>query len=203
MKNGKFGLLGAKGFTMVELLMVVLLVSILAVIGITQYKDFSKETRNAALKANLQILRNGISQQYGQSKLRCGQTGNLWPKKSSLNANDVTSPNIAGGGMCDPAMVPNVSDRPYVGGTGIPANPWGPAQSNMVYDCVADGGGTGADPGPAVAPCVADGTKNCASGAALANTADGWCYDPTVGKIWANSARNDGANLATGNEYTY
>ncbi len=192
------------------MLMAVFLVSILAVMGVTQYKDFSLETRNAATRANLQILRNGIAHQFGQSRMRCAQTGPKWPPVESLNNNNVTigpgGAGIAGGALCDLAQVPNAADRKFVGGSGLPVNPWGGSvggPSSTVYDCVASGGGTGGSPGPAVGACLVSAKKDCSNGGALAKISDGWCYDPTVGDIWPNSARNDGLDSNTGNENTF
>src|SRR3989344_7317250 len=91
MRKNKIRTIGNQGFTLIEILMVILLLGILAAIGITQFKDFSKETRNSSTKSNLQMLRNGISHQYGQERLRCGNSGSAWPSFNNLSANDITT----------------------------------------------------------------------------------------------------------------
>jgi prepilin-type N-terminal cleavage/methylation domain-containing protein len=176
-----------KGFTLVEILMVVLLIGVLVTMAISQFTNFTKEAKNNSLKASLKVVRNGIATQNAQMRLRCGVTGSTWPPVANLNANDITS----GATPCTTVQVPNASDRAFVSGSSLPENPWGPATGNTFVACVA--------PGCALAT---RGTNNCV-GAARSNADDGWCYDPSTGEVWANSARNDGLNAATGNEYSY
>lgn len=174
-----------QGFTLIEILMVLLLVAILAAVAITQFSNYSTEARNAALRSNLQIMRQAIAVQFSQMRLRCAVTSTSYPPLDTLVANDIT-----GGATppCTAVQVAQATDRRFTA-SGIPPNPWGPGQSSTVVACAGDG-------------CTTKVTKAC-TGAARAATDDGWCYNVSTGDFWANSARNDGAGGTTGTEYSY
>ena len=57
-----------QGFTLIEILMVMILVAILVTVGVTQFTNFSAESRTNTLRSNLQILRNAIGTQNGQMR---------------------------------------------------------------------------------------------------------------------------------------
>ncbi len=173
------------GFTLVEILMVLLLVGILAAVAVTQFSNYTTEAKNAALKSDLQIMRQAIATQFSQMRLRCGVTSSIYPPVDTLTANDIT-----GGATppCTAAQVTLVTDRRFTA-SGMPPNPWGPAQSTTVTACLTTG-------------CTTKATLNCA-GSARSAADDGWCYNVSTGDIWANSARNDGGAGTTGTEYTY
>src|SRR5688572_16673488 len=106
------------GFTLIEILMVLLLVGILTALGITQFVNFSTEARNNTVKANLKIMRNAIAVQNAQMRLRCGVTSTAWPTMAAIQANDITT-----SAQCTVAQVSNPADRVFVSG-GIPINSW-------------------------------------------------------------------------------
>jgi general secretion pathway protein G len=54
----------AKGFTLVELLVVISLISILAAMGLVQYKNSVVRTQEAVLKTDLFRMRDAIDQYY-------------------------------------------------------------------------------------------------------------------------------------------
>ena len=166
-----------KGFTLIEILMVILLIAVLALMGITQFQNYSTDAKDATTKANLQVLRRAIATQNAQMRLRCNVTASNPPPLTNLQANDITS----GASPCTTTQVSNRQDRGFVAGE-VPANPWGSAQSNTV---VASTLSTSAQKA----------TGNC-GGTARGASDDGWCYNTTTGDIWANSAHNTGG--ATG-----
>jgi len=166
--------------------MVILVIGVLAAVAIPQFVDFRTEAKNAATHSELGALRTAIATQISQMVLRCSAANGTLPTAAQINANDI----ITGGAPCTGAMVTNVNERLFVA-NGIPANPWsGSAAASTT--AVAACAGTG---------CAHDGTKSCAGASAYANTDGGWCYDPTVGTIWANSGNNGTA--APNGEYSF
>ena len=176
--------IGIKGFTLTEILMVLVLIAILVAVGVTQFTNFSNNSRDATLRSNLQILRNAIATHNGQMRVRCNVQNNVWPPLANINANDITNAAVP----CTVVQVPNVADRPFVMGP-IPINSWGAVGTNAIVQCTLVG-------------CTNRATS-CVGGAARVGTADGWCYDVATGNIWANSSRNDGLNANTGLEHTF
>jgi general secretion pathway protein G len=55
---------GARGFTLVELLIVISLISILAAMGLVQYKNSVQSSREAVLRTDLFRMRDAIDQYY-------------------------------------------------------------------------------------------------------------------------------------------
>lgn len=53
-----------KGFTLIELIIVITLIGILVGLGLPQFKNATKRTREAALKENLFLMRKLINQYY-------------------------------------------------------------------------------------------------------------------------------------------
>jgi prepilin-type N-terminal cleavage/methylation domain-containing protein len=190
------------GFTLIEILMVLILIAILAMAAITQFTNNSIDARNNTTKANLQLLRRAIGNMNGMQRLRCNVSKIAWPNVNALNENDITA-NMS---YCDKehmlAVGKNVNidfssieDRKFIKG-GIPINPWGPGASSSanngarkVHLCASDG--------------CSNRAMNCGGTALRSVTDDGWCYDENNGEIWANTDRNDGKDANTGNEYAY
>jgi MSHA pilin protein MshA len=173
-----------RGFTLIEILMVIMLVAILAAVAIPQFIDFRGDAKNAALQSSVGAMRTAIMTQYSNSILKCNAKSGQYPTAAQIAANDITT----GDDPCTAAMITNAGERQFVAGT-IPDNPWSgsaAASKNSVTAC------SGATTG-----CSQTDATNCA-GAAYTTADGGWCYDKDTGKIWANSNNN-----ATTNEYTF
>jgi len=163
------------GFTLIEVLMAVLLIAILATIAITQFTNFARDSRNAATKANLGILRNAIQRHFGTMRIRCNVLNNAYPALADLNANDITG---GGSGCTSTTDVPETSDRYFVAG-GIPENPWsnkGCVNKRLIS---ANNGGTVFTIGTYSPPLTNEADTEC-----------GWVYDVSTGRIKANSDNN-------------
>jgi prepilin-type N-terminal cleavage/methylation domain-containing protein len=184
------------GFTLIEVLLVILLISILAAIGITSFTSFQREAKNATVKANVAILRTGIAKAAALARMRCGQTENWWPTVAILNANSLAA-------VCSDAQLGTTAamDRQIVQGAGIPVNPWSHPSTEVASPPTNDD----------VTACVGTGCTGranvCAGGAVrtlAAADSFGWCYNTATGDIWANSSRNglDGTAAAS-DEYNY
>jgi prepilin-type N-terminal cleavage/methylation domain-containing protein len=181
------------GFTLIEITMVILLVGILAAVAVPQFVDFRSEARTAQLTSSLGALRSAITIQTSQMVVRCEAPAGKYPATASLNANDVTdaSNNVASTncGIAWPTI--SAAEKQFMS-QGIPDNPWSKLgttpgttlAANVVTTCA----GLGCLP-------IANPTKDCTGAGVLTTAAlvGGWCYDPTTGKIWANSANNGGA----------
>ena len=168
-----------RGFTIIEMVIVILLTSILAAVAIPQFIDYRSEAKNAKTQQFLGTIRVGIANQYAQQILRCGAQAGQWPKAASIQANDVTQgagPCTTSGPLGQIYVVPEVK---FVADHQFPSNPWGTVPAATVIDCQAAGV-------PAACNrCNPTGCNNAAF-------SGGWCYDSVTGDFWADSANNRG-----------
>ncbi len=161
-----------RGFTLIEILMVVILVAIMALVAIPQFLDFQTESKNAALKGALGAIRTGIANQKANMIMRCGAAGDAWPAFTDVFSNSIVASD------CTVGQVPTVGDRAFVSGN-YPVNPWSNIPTSAEATTVVT----------AVAGAIADHSIGC-DGLTLAQ---GWCYDPASGDFWADSQNNAGA----------
>ena len=175
-----------KGFTLIEILMVIMLVAILAAVALPQFVDYRNEARNAAVNAALAAVRTGILNASAQMAMRCNSNPGTFPALASLTGNSLIT-----GGNCTALQITAAADAQIVAGVGLPVNPWGGS--------VAAGGPGAANNVVTASAGAATANIDCVTGVAyVSGGAGGWCYNATTGAFWANSNANPNAN-----EYTF
>lgn len=102
----------SQGFTMIELLMVIILVAILSAVAYPQYQDFRREGQLASARQAVFAMRSAIFNMKTEISLRCGLPASTWPSLASINANNVVT-----GGDCSSTQLPASSDRRILSNT--------------------------------------------------------------------------------------
>ena len=179
---------GREGFTLVELLIVVIILAVLAAIVVPQFGSSTEDAKVSTLKADLSALRNAVEVYYQQHDSR-------YPGKYK-SIDGTTASAATGAGECPDSFINQLtlySDKngktsptkdatykygPYVKGGALPANPF--------LDTSAT----------AVACDVATVSLTTAVGADA--TASGWKMYAGTGRLVAN----DGKTLADGTTKT-
>ncbi len=73
-----------KGFTLVELVIIIVILGILAAVAIPKYQDLSSEAKEAAARSSLGSLRSAITIFYANQAVKTGTA--TWPPMDSLRA---------------------------------------------------------------------------------------------------------------------
>ncbi len=170
---------GESGFTLIEMVMVILLVGILAAIAIPHFIDFRTDAKNAATQGALGTFRASVAIAVAAIQLREDptQVPSRYPTYNEMVANKfqvAQHPVLTGSGE-------------YIldSGSGIPRNPWTLSTvPNADFTSIAD--------------CNA-----LTKGVVLDSPADhrGWCYNAVNGNVWANSSKNGASAAVTENSF--
>lgn len=72
------------GFTLIELIIIIVVLGILAAVAIPKYQDITNEAKTAACKGALGSLRSGVSIYYATQIVRTGTP--TWPPIDSLRS---------------------------------------------------------------------------------------------------------------------
>ncbi len=75
------------GFTLIELVIIIVVLGILAAVAIPKYSDITGEAKEASARAALGALRSGISIYYGNMAVTTGTA--TWPELDSLETSGV------------------------------------------------------------------------------------------------------------------
>lgn len=164
-----------QGFTLIEILMVLILIAVLAAVALNSFINFKDDARDAALKSNLAAIRASIAAQYSQMQLRCGTSRGRFPTRDSIWANNVThSFGTPPDNDCDPVNEVSIASEQAFFQGGVPDNPWSDKDNtplNDIIDCKTGGG-----------DCIRGNGTNCTGGAFTSH----WCYNPDTGEIWSD-----------------
>ena len=71
------------GFTLIELVIVIVILGILAAVAIPKYEDMREQARVATIKGQLGSIRSAVAIQYARNALNGSATSRRWTERSS------------------------------------------------------------------------------------------------------------------------
>lgn len=94
------------GFTLIELVIIIVVLGILAAIAIPKYQDISSDAKAASCRGALGGLRSGVTIWYANQAVKTGTAS--WPATTDLNTvGTVMAQEIPKNPYCDPANYPD------------------------------------------------------------------------------------------------
>ncbi len=195
-----------RGFTMIELLMVIAIVAILGATALPQFLDFRNEARASMVRKSLASMRVAIKNAMHQARLRCGRSFNtdqeLIAFNHSLEQNNLTaaSGSVPGTPLCTTAQLPNAVDRQIIdlsnakraviSGTArnLPDNPF--FVDSLPGSAMGVTHSYGIAGGPDDAAFAPDGTPPCNLAAIGISSINGrwpWAYNMRTSEIYATT----------------
>ena len=109
MRSSRFTSQG--GFTLIEIVIIIVVLGILAAVAIPKYQDITGEAKEAACRAALGSLRSGITIFYANQAVETGTA--VWPLQSELE----TYGTVMAQGIPDNPYQPNAPDSIVTGVT--------------------------------------------------------------------------------------
>jgi prepilin-type N-terminal cleavage/methylation domain-containing protein len=151
-----------KGFTLVELMIVVAIIGVLAAVAIPKFADMLEKSREGATKGNLSAVKSAVSNYYADQQ-------GVYP----LTLDTATS---TIGGVGYTGFIPNYIDLlPAVKVTG-----------KYTANAAADQG-----KGPGIGNSAGSVFLGTHGGFSSGSTGKGWKYNSGSGDVWVNSTMKD------------
>ncbi len=148
-----------RGFTLIELMIVIIVIAILALIVIPKLASASVKAKESTMKANLGMIRNALEQFQGDTGYYPNTLEDMVKSTGAQGYDGTAAVSVA-----TTYKGPYMRQQGGVGtNAGIPKNPF-------ITSAVSEVAGTAAP-----------------TAATVPSTAAHWVYDKTTGKVWVNT----------------